>query len=769
MQSGPLGLCAAFPVLALVLWGALTASALDTLVATGSVWKYLDNGTDQGTVWRQPGFNDSGWPSGPAQLGYGDWDEKTVLSYGPTDTNKFITYYFRHTFQVTNVGIYSGLLVALLRDDGGVVYLNGKEVFRSNMPDTNINYHTFAASVVGPPEESFFYTNAVAASNLVAGQNVLAVEIHQANPDSSDISFDLELEASLKPLVLRGPYLQSGTTNGALVRWRTDVPTDSRVQFGTSNLALAADNPLITTEHIVSITGLAPGTKYFYSVGTTTEPLSSDTNLFFVTSPPTGASKPTRLWVLGDSGTANAEARSVRDSYLSFASHKPADLVLMLGDNAYITGKDAEYQLAVFDMYPSVLRNTFLWPAIGNHDTAFSYTATNFPYLDMFSLPTQGESGGIPSGTEKYYAFDYANIHFICLDSMTSDTSTNGPMMTWLRHDLASTAQPWLIAFWHHPPYSKGSHDSDAEFELVEMRTNALPILEAGGVDLVLCGHSHSYERSFLINGHYGLSTSFSEDLKKDGGDGRVDGTGAYQKPAGITANQGAVYAVAGSSGHIEAGRLNHPAMCLSLDVLGSLILDINSNRLDALFLGTNGVVFDDFTMLKGNRPATVPASPAGLKASQLLNTELLLIWNNNTTNETGYKIERSTNGINFTQIAVTGANVTNRLDTGLSVGATYYYRVRATNAAGDSAYSSVVNLRMIRQPALRISALSTNGPVQLNITGDAGQKLLVEASTNCLSWALLGGLTNITGQAQISDSNTNRPKTRFYRARVVQ
>src|SRR6185503_453330 len=129
----------------------------------------------------------------------------------------------------------------------------------------------------------------------------------------------------------------------------------------------------------------------------------------------------------------------------------------------------------------------------------------------------------------------------------------------WLQDDLAATTQDWIIAFWHHPPYTKGSHNSDTETELIQMRENALPILEAGGVDLVLCGHSHCYERSYLLNGHYGLSNSLTPAMKVDGGDGREDGTGAYQKPGGLAANAGAVYAVAGSSGKISGGTLNHP------------------------------------------------------------------------------------------------------------------------------------------------------------------------------------------------------------------
>ena len=166
-------------------------------------------------------------------------------------------------------------------------------------------------------------------------------------------------------------------------------------------------------------------------------------------------------------------------------------------------------------MYPEMLRKTVLWPAYGNHDGSAADAATNTgPYYDIFTLPKQAEAGGVASGTEAYYSFDYANIHFVELESYETDRSPTGPMLTWLQRDLAANTQPWVIVFFHHPPYSKGSHNSDTEIELIEMRQNALPILENFGVDLVLSGHSHSYERSFLLDSHYGDSTPSDADLK---------------------------------------------------------------------------------------------------------------------------------------------------------------------------------------------------------------------------------------------------------------
>ena len=103
-------------------------------------------------------------------------------------------------------------------------------------------------------------------------------------------------------------------------------------------------------------------------------------------------------------------------------------------------------------------------------------------------------------------------------------------MITWVTADLAATDQDWVIAYWHHPPYTKGSHDSDFETELIEMREVFLPVLEQGGVDLVLAGHSHVYERSFLLDQHYGDSTTLTAAMKLDAGSGRPEDTGAYQK-----------------------------------------------------------------------------------------------------------------------------------------------------------------------------------------------------------------------------------------------
>jgi hypothetical protein len=507
-----------------------------------------------------------------------------------------------------------GLSLRLLRDDGAVVYLNGAEVWRSNMPAGAVNYQTRAAATVSGADETTFFQTALASSLLTAGANTLAVEIHQDRPDSSDISFDLSLSGTDSP-VTRGPYLQMGTPTSVTVRWRTLEATNSRVSYGATagSLTSNTDDANVTTEHEVKLTGLTPNTKYFYAVGSTTQTQAGDNTFYFNTSPPNGTAVPTRIWVLGDSGTGNTNAQAVSNAYLNFTGATPTNLWLMLGDNAYQNGTDDEYQSAVFNLYPTTLRQSVLWSTIGNHDTAHSANpALTIPYFQIFNLPANAEAGGLASGTEKYYSFDYSNIHFVCLDSMTSDRSPAGPMLTWLQNDLAATTQRWIIAFWHHPPYTKGSHDSDTESQLTEMRENVLPVLENYGVDLVLTGHSHSYERSFLIDGHYGASNTFTPAMKKNSGDGRIGGNGAYLKPTnGGSPRQGAVYAVAGSSGQISGGPLNHPAMFISLNNLGSLVIDVNGIQLDARFIRENGAVADSFTIIR-NAPTAAPVSVGG-------------------------------------------------------------------------------------------------------------------------------------------------------------
>jgi hypothetical protein len=262
-----------------------------------------------------------------------------------------------------------------------------------------------------------------------------------------------------------------------------------------------------------------------------------------------------------------------------------------------------------------VLKNTVAWPAPGNHDY-LSVFGNSGPYYDAYVMPKNGESGGEPSGTEEYYSFDVGNVHLVSLNSelYALNASSSSPQAEWLRRDLAASDAKWKIVYWHQPPYSKGSHDSDDLWEVPmrNMRAVFLPIVEAYGVDLVLTGHSHNYERSCLVNGHYGFSGSFVPSLHL------VQwGTGAYpHSPYVKDSARGTLYAVFGCGGKLDTGdgSLNHPAMVVAQDtVAGSGIIDINGDTLRIRFLSMNGQVLDDFAIVKPEgtvaTPKTAPAS----------------------------------------------------------------------------------------------------------------------------------------------------------------
>jgi hypothetical protein len=557
--------------------------------------------------------------------------------------------------------------------------------------------------------------------------------------------FSLSPSAQPIPAIIRGPYLQLGTTNSMVVRWRTDLPAGNTVSFGTSfgrpNHTGRASGTF--TEHAVQLTNLHPETKYYYSFGATDTPLlvhwtndiafiqctnskiyvskpgtreqiavankdtfvfgilkkklsvtdpeksftanttntslvvntpnntvlvsisnnaivvatsnhvrwldgtqaanparnisqnfiagttnlihiGGDSNTFFVTNPLIGKQQPTRVWVLGDPGTRKKAERDVRDAYYKWTGDRQTDFWLILGDIAYTAGKDAEYQGAVFDMYGAMLRKSVLWPALGNHDAGSANSPIAFGiYYNTFTLPTLGQAGGVMSGTAAYYSFDYANIHVVCIDSSDSSWSKGGLMLKWLEADLKANKQDWLIAYCHHPPYTKGSHDSDddrdSDARMRMMRERVLPVLEAYGLDLMLTGHSHAYERSFLTDGFYGHSSTLDEKVHfKSVKDGRKDGTGIYVKPSrGPAPHEGAIYVVAGSSGQRSAfttirsgAKLQHPVNALSLNVLGSLVLDFDGHRVDATFIDEKAVVRDYFTIVKGGESAEAQTAP---------------------------------------------------------------------------------------------------------------------------------------------------------------
>ncbi len=418
------------------------------------------------------------------------------------------------------------------------------------------------------------------------------------------------ISAFSQSTLVRGPYLNLGTPASMVVKWRTTAAEIGEVKYGTeqSNLSQTTTETTALTEHEVLINGLQPNTRYYYTVGANANSYTTnDGTYFFKTSPVPGTVQPIRLWVIGDFGYGGQSTIDVKNSFLENYRNVPTDAWLWTGDNAYNDGTDQEYQDNVFNVYPEVFKNTVVWPCPGNHDYGSVDANNNGTYYDIFTLPENAEAGGTPSNEEGYYSFDYGNVHFLSLNSemLLSIVTSNTTFTQWLEQDLQNTTQDWIVAYWHQPPYTKGTHDSDDSFSRSEMmRNNVNPILEQYGCDLVLNGHSHGYERSYLINGLYGKSNTFNAaNMIVNGTNGNANDGNAYIKyTLGDSANKGTVYTVIGCSGKKGSGDdpLNHPAMYLSTeDYHGSMVIDINGLSLNALFIDTTGTVLDRFTIVK--------------------------------------------------------------------------------------------------------------------------------------------------------------------------
>ncbi len=456
-------------------------------------------------------------------------------------------------------------------------------------------------------------------------------------------------------------FLQQVTATSAIVKWRGDARQLCLMDdSGGSTCVLGSQTDGFHRE--AKLTGLQPDTQYNYRLDRV-----ENRDFHFRTAPKTGTlptSGSIKFWLLGDSGTASerdkagnfphqADAEAVKQGYLNYVNTNPqmaADAILLLGDNAYMEGTDEQWQKSVFELYNPMLSQAALWPTIGNHEmgaqtvtlpgsdkpitypgtstsadpnsfaTADDPTPRRTPYLDIFTLPSQGEAGGLASGTEQYYSFNYGNVHVVSLDSQLSarDEAQRRTMKDWLTADLQATKLDWTLVIFHHPPYSKSSHDSDTaavaryrgiDDPMIDMREEFTQVFEDHGVDMVFSGHSHAYERSYYLHGHRGDSQTF--DLRQHAevaADGKpVSGRAGdpYQQiSTGSGVDDKVVYTVAGSSGKVStgSGKLDHPAHIVQpsdpqgrrgLAELGSVLLEASKERLVALFIDDKGQVLD--------------------------------------------------------------------------------------------------------------------------------------------------------------------------------
>lgn len=644
-----------------------------TIFDFSSAWKYIDNGaaapTGAGAAdWRNIAFAEPAWKTGTGKFGYGDPVTTVVYSGCPPSNypaaenaspacgTKYITTYFRKAFNITGVSGYSSFTINAYRDDGVAIYVNGTEVVRDLLPTGTLTSTTAATNA--PDDGQTIVTYSVPASAFVEGANIIAVELHQTSASSTDLTFDMQLvgnAGSAEPAIFRGPMLQMVSPSAVTIRWSTATATSSRIKYGSAENSLTttiSDNTSVT-DHEIRITGLTADTKYYYAVGSAGSIVKGSYRNYFTTSPPASTTRKIRIGVFGDPGTGTSLQKGSRDSYLGLKSnYSNSELAIMLGDNAYNAGTETEHNTGFFNIYNNnIFDNHVVFPVPGNHEyanTAARAVDHAIPYYSIFTVPDAGQSGGLSSGTEHYYSFDYGNIHFVMLDTYGVDggkhlyddttAATGSQQALWLKADLAANAgtHKWTIVCMHHPPYTNGSHMTDntgGEADLLAIRQRILPILERFGVDVVLAGHSHVYERSFLVKDHTGLSSVFNTaaaggGTKISSSNARYDGSIPTNAASADTSaansscpyftidstyKHGTVYVVAGSAGQIGSGSGNtYPVFYTRNQSIstggetGSLYLEVEDNRLDAKFVGNSGTVRDRFTIMKGVNKKTV-------------------------------------------------------------------------------------------------------------------------------------------------------------------
>lgn len=414
----------------------------------------------------------------------------------------------------------------------------------------------------------------------------------------------------------------------------------------------------------------------------------------------TPAGNVTRFAVLGDFG-ANSKAEG---KVATLVHNLNPDLIITMGDNNYELGGadtiDTNIGKYYHDyIYPYVNpdfiaaygtgflgnggvgygpgsptgTNRF-FPSLGNHDwgdRSEPFPAGADPLLAYFSLP----------GNERYYKFSHGVVDFFCLDSDSNEpdgrTSTS-VQAQWLQAGLAASTAVWKIVYMHHAPYASGASHGMS------------PVMQwpfaAWGADAVLAGHEHEYERlevdgiPYIVNGLGG------------GGSGTF-GTPIPESLVRFNADYGAGYVVA------------------------------DENQITFQFIGAwdfPGQVIDEITLL-ANPAGQVPAVPGSPTVAATATQQLTLGWADNSTNETGFVIERSTDGTLFAPRTTVGANVTSYTDSGLTAGAQYFYRVRSANGAGQSAPTAAAN-DFARGPAVRLlvsapATATTGNPLTAAVT----------------------------------------------------
>ncbi|MEA2091806.1 MAG: metallophosphoesterase family protein [Campylobacterota bacterium] len=393
--------------------------------------------------------------------------------------------------------------------------------------------------------------------------------------------------------VPRAPYMVMQTQDSITIKWNSKEFETGSVEYGffPDTLDKSIKETKETKMHSLTIENLNACTKYYYSVLSDSLKIDNKDRSFKTLCKNADMQK---IWVIGDSGKGGQGQEEVYNQMLEYIDNdfNKLDMWVLLGDNAYRSGTQKQYNKNLFEPYKELVKRFVPWAVIGNHD------ARRWAFYNIWNFPTNGESGGEPSDSKKFYSIDNGNLHLVMLDSETQRLDVNSKIVKWLKKDLSANKKPWVVVAFHTPPYTDGGHTSDDEHDsggrMKDIRENLVPIFDEYGVDLVLSGHSHDYERSKLIINHTGKSDSFNAKTHIV-----QENNSSYTKPAKATKNSGTIYQVCGSSSKLDRADLKHPAMPFSFELMGSLILEITPTTLSSKFITIDGEIKDEFIIKK--------------------------------------------------------------------------------------------------------------------------------------------------------------------------
>ena len=534
-----------------------------TLVRVSDAWQYF-KGTSApstpSTAWRQIAFDDSRWLTGVGGFSIGQgYDENTLLADMPA---RYLSVFFRKKFTVTDPQAVKWLTLRIDYDDGFLAYLNGTEVARRGFaPGAAVSFDTPAALLGTTWGEEISLTQFT--NLLLAGENVLAIELHNALLQDATAALVTELVANFT----RGPFVQNVSSNRAQVIWKTPVPADTKLEFGTTSAPenLLLDTNLVTT-HVVTLTNLSPDSVVFYRA------TSSEGNQAIAGAIESFHTLKTRgavsFMVFGDSGGGSLGQFQIADVIRRAAP----DLVLHVGDIIYYSFDIRRADMKCLSVYQPHMKSTPYFFTFGNHDLYLG----DSHFLETFYLPTNSVTG-----TEHFYSFDHGDVHFCALFVPVRAQNPLYPnyylgdgtaQYRWLTNDLATTTKPWKILFFHIPVNNCGLHRFESYngvYDRLELQRLLLPIARQHGVQLILNGHDHNFQRFAPMNGVHTVVTG---------------GGGALLYPL------------------IE----RDPANAQFWSVYHCTKITVNGDTLRLEALDTNGVVFDGMTIQRAMPPPEV-------------------------------------------------------------------------------------------------------------------------------------------------------------------